>query len=139
VQCPFCEDQFSISQLASRVLLEAKTIMPPELVDAEDEPLNEHEIEIDHEEAIPISDVGSRLAADAPLELKTAPRRQRRSAGMGTLVGIVGGGAVGLFLGAYALLWLRGPEGDIAGLAKWLPPFLLPESAQDAADFDSTN
>jgi hypothetical protein len=71
-----------------------------------------------------------------PSDLRTAPRRKRRPAGLRTLVGIVGGGALGLLLGAYGLLWLKGPAGDIAGIAQWLPPALLPASMHTIADAD---
>lgn len=64
------------------------------------------------------------------LDLRTTPRRKRRPAGVRTLVGIVGGGAIGILGGAYALLWLRGPDLDVLGMAKWLPPVILPSSMQ---------
>lgn len=74
---------------------------------------------------------------ELPLDLRTAPRRKRRPAGVRTLVGAVGGGALGLLLGAYGLLWLKGPAGDFAGLSQWLPPAMLPASMQSMADADA--
>jgi hypothetical protein len=139
VQCPHCEHEFSLSSLAPRELLEARIVPSVLRENGEAEFLEEQEIEISQEDELLNTPPDSAHAAAVPSELKTTPRRPRRSAGLGSLVGIVGGGAVGLFLGAYALLWIRGPEGDIAGLAKWLPPVLLPESVQNAADFDSAN
>jgi hypothetical protein len=44
------------------------------------------------------------------------------------MIGIVGGGVIGVLLGAYGLLWILGPEGDLLGLAKWLPDLALPPS-----------
>jgi hypothetical protein len=38
----------------------------------------------------------------------------------------VGGGVVGILLGAYGLLWLLGPDGDVIHLSRWLPDFALP-------------
>jgi hypothetical protein len=49
-----------------------------------------------------------------------------------TLVGIVAAGIIGLALGGYALLWLRGPQGDILKVAQYLPPSLLPASFHQA-------
>ena len=63
-------------------------------------------------------------------EVDVAPRRARRPAGLRTLVGIVGGGAVGILGGAYALLWLRGPNLDLLHMANWLPPAMLPAAMQ---------
>ena len=71
-----------------------------------------------------------------PSDLRTTPRRKRRPAGLRTLVGVVGGGALGLLLGAYGLLWLKGPAADFAGLSQWLPPAMLPASMQSIADAD---
>jgi hypothetical protein len=70
----------------------------------------------------------------AELNLRTTPRRKRRPAGVRTLVGIVGGGAIGILGGAYALLWLRGPDLDVLSMAKWLPPAMLPASMQSASE-----
>lgn len=64
------------------------------------------------------------------LDLRTTPRRKRRPAGVRTLVGIVGGGVIGILGGAYALLWLRGPDLDVLSMTKWLPPAMLPSSMQ---------
>jgi hypothetical protein len=61
-----------------------------------------------------------------PPPLQTSPRRRRPKRVVRTLVGIVLGGVVGILLGAYGLLWLLGPEGDLIGLAPWLPHFALP-------------
>ena len=134
VQCPHCEHQFSLSSLAPCELLEAKIVPSNQREICESEILEEQEIEIEQVDELLNTPAESTLAAAVPADLKTTPRGPRRAAGLGSLVGIVGGGAVGLFLGAYALLWIRGPEGDIAGLSKWLPPALLPDSVQNNDD-----
>jgi hypothetical protein len=51
-----------------------------------------------------------------------------------TLVGVVGGGAIGILGGAYALLWLRGPAVDVLHMANWLPPAMLPPTMQPLLD-----
>lgn len=65
----------------------------------------------------------------AALDLQAAPRRQRRSSGVRSLVGIVGGGVIGIVGGAYILLWLK-PELDLLNMAQWLPPAILPSATQ---------
>jgi len=70
----------------------------------------------------------------ASFELRTTPRRQHRPAMLRMLIGIVGGGVVGLLLGAYGLLWFRGADGDFLGLAEWLPQALLPTSMRQMAE-----
>jgi hypothetical protein len=64
------------------------------------------------------------------LQLVTHPRRKRRRSVVRTLVGVVGGGAIGILGGAYALLWLRGPDGDVLQMANWVPRQLLPAAMQ---------
>lgn len=81
--------------------------------------------DVDDEDA----DAVARTDDFVELDLSTAPRRQRRSSGVRTLVGIVGGGAIGILGGAYALLWLR-PEVDLLRMADWLPPAMLPAATQ---------
>jgi hypothetical protein len=51
-------------------------------------------------------------------------------------IGIIGGGVLGVALGAYALLWLKGPDADFFGLSKWLPGSALPPSLQHTAPVD---
>jgi hypothetical protein len=72
---------------------------------------------------------------ESPLpQLETTPRRKRRPAGLRTPIGVVGGGAIGILGGAYALLWLRGPAVDVLHMANWLPPAMLPVSMQPLAN-----
>lgn len=71
-------------------------------------------------------------------ELDVTPRRIRRPAGLRTLVGVVGGGAIGILGGAYALLWLRGPSVDVLQMANWLPPAMLPAAMQPLAGSESS-
>lgn len=69
----------------------------------------------------------------ATLDLQAAPRRQRRSSGVRSLVGIVGGGVIGIVGGAYILLWLR-PELDLLNMAQWAPSAILPSATQSSPE-----
>ncbi|WP_428307837.1 hypothetical protein [Lacipirellula sp.] len=60
------------------------------------------------------------------LERSAPKRRKRRPSVVKTLVGVVGGGFIGIFLAGYALLWLKGPDGDLLGIANLLPASMLP-------------
>jgi hypothetical protein len=60
------------------------------------------------------------------------PRRKRSI--VRTMLFTVFGGVVGLALGYYALLWLRGPEVDFLEVAKYLPKAALPPSFQTTAN-----
>lgn len=77
-------------------------------------------------------------AAESAFELHPGKRRRRRPSGLAGLAGIVGGGAGGLLLGGYVLLWLRGDAVDFFHMARWMPQALLPPSmqmaSQDAGD-----
>jgi hypothetical protein len=93
-----------------------------ELVQREDEP-----------EGVPA--FGDQSAGEElPSELRTAPRRKRHPSIARTMIGVIGGGALGILLGAYGLLWLRGPESDILGLSQILPASMLPASTAPADD-----
>jgi hypothetical protein len=71
--------------------------------------------------------------SDHQFDLRPAPRpRRRRPSTVRTLVGIVGGGVMGILLAGYALLWFRGPSGDLLQMAPWLPQAMLPSSMQSA-------
>jgi hypothetical protein len=90
------------------------------------------------EEQVVVSSSGVTATGEGiPLDLRTAPRRKRRPAGVRTLVGVIGGGVLGIALGAYGLLWLQGPNGDFLGLAKWLPPAMLPSSMSSMANVET--
>ena len=113
--------------------------------------------EIQHEEEIEYEDATNFEPDEADEELEPAylaaasldhtespiafqPRnvlRRRPPSAIRSLVGIVGGGALGILLGGYGLLWLRGPEGDVMGLAQWLPASWLPPSARTLDDGSS--
>ena len=70
-------------------------------------------------------------------ELRPAPRARRRPSTVRMLVGVVGGGFGGLLLAAYALLWLRGADGDLFDLAQRLPQQMLPPSMRASGEVDS--
>ena len=95
----------------------------------------EYETDDQEEEEVVLAPIGPAASGDhEPLDPRTAPRRKQSASGLRTLVGVIGGGALGLLLGAYGLLWLKGPAGDIAGLSQWLPPAMLPASMRSMAD-----
>jgi hypothetical protein len=130
-QCPLCEVEFSLDAVAPRELPLAKMVDDAPAEDVEAGLLSYDDVEIDEEEVILKAPSATLAPRDMPRDLQTSPRRQRRPAGLRLLAGIVGGGVIGLLLGAYALLWIQGPQGDVAGLVRWLPSMLLPESAQN--------
>jgi hypothetical protein len=94
----------------------------------DDQPDDSSEREAFEPAADYFADESSEHDEAASIELRTAPSRRRRPAGVRTLVGIVGGGVIGILGGAYALLWLRGPDVDVLSMADWLPPAMLPAS-----------
>lgn len=71
--------------------------------------------------------------------VSVSQKHKRRSRGNGSMVrqmvGVVGGGVIGLTLGYFALLWWRGPDGDLLGIADRIPSMLLPSSF-DAIEMD---
>jgi len=88
------------------------------------------------EEAVGYADEEAAVEDEyAALDLQAAPRRQRRSSGVRSLVGIVGGGVLGIVGGAYILLWLR-PELDLLNMAQWLPPAILPSATPSSPESD---
>ena len=67
-----------------------------------------------------------------PLVLPKLPRARRKRSVVRTLVGLASSSVVGLSLGYLALLYLRGPDGDLLHLAQYLPSVVLPEAFQSA-------
>jgi hypothetical protein len=104
-------------------------------LDADYEPEYAEDADAEEDDVV-VPSLGGVADEQLPSDLRTTPRRKRRPAGLRTLVGVVGGGAFGLLLGAYGLLWLKGPAADFAGLSQWLPPAMLPASMQSIADAD---
>lgn len=90
------------------------------------------------EETVAYADEEASEEEFATLDLQAAPRRQRRSSGVRSLVGIVGGGVIGIVGGAYILLWLR-PELDLLNMAQWLPPAILPSATQSLPESNLAN
>jgi DNA-directed RNA polymerase subunit RPC12/RpoP len=69
-------------------------------------------------------------------DITTSPRRKKKRSLTRTLAS-ASLGVVGIPLGLYALLWLRGPSGDMAGIAQYLPSFMLPASFNELDDSNS--
>jgi hypothetical protein len=70
--------------------------------------------------------------------LHPSPKRRRRPTEIRRVFGMLSGGVVGILLGGYALLWLRGAEGDLLRLTQWLPISMLPSDIQrDLAQADN--
>ena len=89
------------------------------------------------EDELVASNFDADASATASGPLQATPRRRRRPSAVKTLVGVVGGGALGILLGAYGLLWISGADGDVLGIAPWLPNALLPDSVQSIAESDA--
>ena len=69
--------------------------------------------------------------------ITTSPRHKKKRSIARTLAS-ASLGVVGIPLGLYALLWLRGPAGDMAGIAQYLPSFMLPASFDSFHDDTNT-
>jgi hypothetical protein len=65
----------------------------------------------------------------------TTPSLKKRKRSLLRTLASASLGVVGIPLGLYALLWLRGPEGDMLHVAQYLPSFMLP-SGFDEPEFD---
>lgn len=67
-----------------------------------------------------------------------APVYKKKSGGIMTLVvtlvGIVGGGVIGITLGLWILLFLKGPQGDLLKIRHKVPSWLLPANARPEAE-----
>lgn len=60
----------------------------------------------------------------------TSIPRKKKASMVGTIIvlgGIVMGGVLGIALGLWILLYLKGPQGDILGVRDKLPSFMVPE------------
>jgi len=53
-------------------------------------------------------------------------RKKKESSFLGSMVGIVGGGVIAVPLALFVVIWIRGPEGDVAGMGQYLPSWMLP-------------
>lgn len=67
----------------------------------------------------------------------TTSRKKRKRSPLRTLLS-ASLGVVGIPLGLYALLWLRGPAGDMLHIAQYLPSFMLPSEFHEPNLNDST-
>lgn len=133
LQCPRCETRFAVTP---EVIQE----LPLALV-AEEAAALAYEEHNEVEDAVIAGlhfDMPSApVIGDHNLDVTPAARAPRRRASpLGTLVGIVGGGAGGLLLAGYALLWITDPPLDLFRMGEWLPEGMLPRAMQ-AADEDA--
>ncbi len=76
------------------------------------------------------------IAPDSLDTPRVAKPRPRRTPKMIATLASFGLGAIGIPLGLYALLWLKGPAGDVVHLADYLPQFMLPP-AMRTTELDS--
>ncbi|MEX0611914.1 MAG: hypothetical protein WD229_07320, partial [Pirellulales bacterium] len=75
--------------------------------------------------------IAATTTADVPMFAKsTNGKARRKRSPVRTLAITAIAGVVGLALGYYALLWLRGPTGDFLNLARYLPQVILPAELQ---------
>lgn len=65
------------------------------------------------------------MATPVAVRTDVASRKKRKRSPLRTLAS-ASLGVVGIPLGLYALLWLRGPAGDMLHIAQYLPSFMLP-------------
>ncbi|MCA9235420.1 MAG: hypothetical protein KDA44_08100 [Planctomycetales bacterium] len=74
---------------------------------------------------------------DEPRITRSSPpqKRSRKLSALKVAALVVGPGVIGIFLGLYALLWIKGPSGDLANIAQYLPAVMLPapEASEDSA------
>lgn len=68
-----------------------------------------------------------------PILVSSGRVPRRRNSALRMVVGTVTSGAVGLALGYYALLWLKGADGDFLNIASQLPSAVLPAGASGTA------
>jgi hypothetical protein len=109
-------------------------------------PALDEELELDDGEPTPIAlhgqaagskdfDFGKPTAGGSPTippvgsKLKKSKSRKEPSA-IGSLIGVVLGGIVGLSLGYLALLWIGGPDKDFAKVGGKLPGWMVPAAFQ---------
>jgi hypothetical protein len=77
---------------------------------------------------------------DTSISIAPSPSQTRRKRSvLRTLVGTVVGGGVGLALGYYVLLWIKGPDFDVLQLAKYLPKAALPASFRAEPDEENSS
>ncbi len=96
----------------------------------ESEPVSPDDVAVSHQTAEPATD----WMPDESLAINSSAHRPRRQKSRArTLVMSAVGGVVGLTLGYYALLWLRGPDIDFLQVAKYLPNAMLPSAFQSTS------
>ena len=90
----------------------------------------------EHSTSFDSQDHGDR-SHDLPVSLPSRRGGRKRSA-LRTMVGAVAAAPVGLAIGYFALLWLKGPQADVLQVAKYIPAKLLPASFSSAATRDES-
>ncbi|NOY30663.1 MAG: hypothetical protein GXP28_10985 [Planctomycetes bacterium] len=93
-----------------------------------DPPLDEQSLETEKQPvATELAQAEATEAAELTIGLSTLhPRHPRRFSPLKFAALLLGPGLMGIFLGLYALLWIKGPSGDLLHLAQVLPEAMLP-------------
>lgn len=81
-----------------------------------------------HEDEPPPPEPPDADALQAVHRLATKGNGRRRRSVVTQLAGVALFGLLGVALGGYALLWIRGPQGDLLGVSRYLPAAMLPAS-----------
>jgi hypothetical protein len=102
---------------------------------APDDSYEPEEAGVDEPEYAPtIEQIAANIKSEReiPFDVQTSskPRTKRKRSLVRTLAS-ASLGVVGIPLGLYALLWLRGPAGDMLHVAQYIPAFMLPASFEE--------
>ncbi|QEG33868.1 hypothetical protein [Bythopirellula goksoeyrii] len=82
--------------------------------------------------------VPSEPEVEIAISNSTEPRKKNSRSFVRTLLS-ASLGVIGIPLGLYALLWIKGPAADVAHLADYLPSFMLPASMQSTVPHSEQN
>jgi hypothetical protein len=134
LECPQCATRFGALPDVLHALPTAIVVQQVGLAD--------HDAHHEHDDAddavmsgLDFDIPGKPASGDHHLDVTPAVRPvRRRSSPVGTLLGIVLGGAGGLLLAGYALLWMTDPPLDLFRMREWLPVGMLPGAMRPAPD-----